>query len=117
MATEYTGTLKYVNADGDETILYPKTKVEVVEGLEGLEGLEDVLTMVESMTTLITGTLTAGSTSLTLSNSNITTSSIIDIYIENEVGIAPTAVTVSSGKIIMTFDALEKNIKVGVRCL
>ena len=43
--------------------------------------------------TVLTGTLTAGNTTLTLSNAAITTDSIFDFY-TSEYGINPTAVSV-----------------------
>lgn len=62
----------------------------------------------------LTGTLEAGSTTLTLSNSAITTSSVIDVYTD-KYGISPTDVTVSSGSIVLTFDAQSSALSVKVR--
>ena len=64
----------------------------------------------------ITGTLTAGSTSLVLSNSAITTDSTIDIYTDKW-GVNPTDVVVVAGKVTLTFDAQAAalNVKVEVR--
>lgn len=63
--------------------------------------------------TILTGTLAANATSLTLSNSAIKTSSLIDIY-TNVWGYAPTAVTVTNGKIVMTFKARSASTSVKV---
>ena len=66
--------------------------------------------------TTITGTLTAGSTSLVLSNAAITTDSTIDIYTDKW-GVNPTDVTVVTGKLTLTFDAQDSalGVKVEVR--
>lgn len=66
--------------------------------------------------TTITGTLTAGSTSLVLSNSAITTDSTIDIYTDKW-GVNPTDVVVAAGKVTLTFEAQAAalNVKVEVR--
>lgn len=64
----------------------------------------------------LTGTLAAGSTSLTLSNSLITTDSTIDIY-TSTYGVNPASVTLSAGKMVLTFEAQSAalNVKVEVR--
>lgn len=63
--------------------------------------------------TILSGTLTAGSTSITLSNSAITTESLIDIYTDNY-SIAPIGATVNSGEIILSFDAQTFAVKIKV---
>lgn len=68
------------------------------------------------LTVLLTGTITAGNTSVTISNEKITTSSIIDIYFEDKV-LAPTNVTVTTGQIVIEIDAQDSDTNVGVRCL
>ena len=64
--------------------------------------------------TEVTGTLSAGATSLTLSNSAITTSSTVEVF-TSVYGVCPTAVSVSAGKVVLTFDAQSSNISVKVR--
>ena len=66
--------------------------------------------------TVITGTLSAGNTSITLSNSAITTDSVIDIY-TSVYGVNPTAISVSAGSITLTFDAQSSavNIRIEVK--
>lgn len=64
--------------------------------------------------TWVSGTLTAGSTSLTLSDASITTSSTIDIYTD-VFGIQPTNAVVASGSITLTFLAQASDITVKVR--
>lgn len=61
----------------------------------------------------LTGTLTAGNTTLTLSNAAILTTSTIDIYTDTW-GVNPTDVTVSAGSIVLTFDEQENNVAVKV---
>ena len=62
----------------------------------------------------VTGTLTAGSTSLTLSDASITSNSTYDIY-TNVYGVNPTDVTLENGSITMTFEAQQSDIGVKVR--
>lgn len=62
----------------------------------------------------VTGTLTAGSTSLTLSDASILTTSTIDIYVDT-FGIQPVNASVSTGTITLTFLAQASNISVKVR--
>lgn len=62
----------------------------------------------------VSGTLTTGSTSLTLSDASITTSSTLDIFTE-KYGLSPEAVAVASGSVTMTFEAQDSNIGVKVR--
>ena len=64
--------------------------------------------------TFVTGTLTAGSTSLTLSDASITTTSTFDIYVST-FGIQPTNAVVTTGTITLTFLAQASNISVKVR--
>ena len=62
----------------------------------------------------VTGTLTAGQTSITLSDASITTTSTIDIYTD-VFGIQPTNAVVTSGQIVLTFLAQSSDITVKVR--
>ena len=62
----------------------------------------------------ISGTLTAGSTSLTLSDASITASSTFDIYTDT-FGIQPVNAVVATGSITLTFLAQASNISVKVR--
>ena len=61
----------------------------------------------------LTGTLTAGSTSITLSDASITTSSIIDVY--TDLDVPYNTISVSTGSITLTFDEQETNMTVKVR--
>lgn len=62
----------------------------------------------------VSGTLTAGQTSLTLSDASITTSSNIDIYTD-VFGVSATGATVSTGSITLTFASRTSNLGVKVR--
>lgn len=62
----------------------------------------------------VSGTLAAGATSLSLSNGNITTASTIDVY-SSVYGISPTKMTVSAGKVNMTFDVQTVAATIKVR--
>ena len=62
----------------------------------------------------VTGTLTAGSTSLTLSDASITTTSTIDIYTD-VFGIQPVNAVVATGTITLSFLAQSADISVKVR--
>lgn len=64
--------------------------------------------------THVTGTLTAGSTSLTLSDASIQPTSTIDIYV-SVFGIQPVNAVVSTGTITLTFLAQASDIEVKVR--
>lgn len=63
---------------------------------------------------VITGTIAAGSTAVTLTDSSITTSSMIDGYFEDVLS-APTNVTVSNGSITIEVDAPEEDLGVAVK--
>ena len=62
----------------------------------------------------VTGTLTAGNTSITLSDASIETTSTIDFY-TNEFGVNPTDVSVSAGSVTLTFEAQSTDLGVKIR--
>lgn len=62
----------------------------------------------------VSGTLTAGSTSLTIQNGLITTASTIDVYTDR-FGIGPTNISVTSGQVVLTFESQSFNLAVKVR--
>lgn len=64
----------------------------------------------DTLGVMLEGTLEAGQTSLTLQNSHITSGSMFDFYGD----ISPTAVTVSSGQVVLTFDEQTEDKKVKV---
>lgn len=71
---------------------------------------------INKLTNVLTGTLTAGETTLTISDSSITEDSIIDIY-TNVFGVNPTEVTVADDSITLVFDAQETDLGVKVRVM
>ncbi len=77
--------------------------------LSGNKSLSDL--GIEKAAVEVIGTLTAGQTSLTLTNAAITTTSMIDIYTDTW-GVNPTAVTVASGSITLTFNAQLSDVAV-----
>lgn len=60
------------------------------------------------------GTLTAGSTSLTIQNGAISTASTIDVY-TTAFGVCPTNIIVSDGQITLTFESQASDLGVKVR--
>lgn len=64
----------------------------------------------DTLGVMLEGTLEAGQTSLTLSNSHITSGSMFDFYGD----ISPTSVTVSSGQVVLTFEEQTEDKKVKV---
>lgn len=70
----------------------------------------------DKLTSLPTGTLAIGSTTLTINDLSINENGLIDIYV-SKYGLAPKTVNVFTGGITMTFDAQSDAISVKVRCL
>lgn len=62
----------------------------------------------------VTGTLSAGETTLTLSDAAITTDSKVE-YFTSVFGVEPTAAVVTTGQIVLTFEARQSNLGVTVR--
>ena len=62
----------------------------------------------------VTGTLTAGNTSVTLSDAAILTTSTLDIYTD-QYGLNPDTVTVSAGSVVLTFEAQASDVSIKVR--
>jgi len=62
----------------------------------------------------ITGTLTAGQTSIILSDSSITTNSTIEPFTD-KFGVNPTSISVSTGSVTLTFESQSSNLGVKVR--
>lgn len=62
----------------------------------------------------IIGTLTAGSTSITLQDASITTTSTVDFYTD-AFGVNPTDAVISTGSITLTFEAQANDVSVKVR--
>lgn len=84
------------------------------------EAIDEIVTMIPSgptgsyakAPTVVTGSLTAGQTSITLSHSAITASSFIDIYTAD--GTPFTGITQAVGSVVVTFEAQAYNLAVSV---
>lgn len=76
----------------------------------------DIRNNVISIASPLTATLRAGSTSVTISDENITVNSFL-LPVVSVWGIAPTAVTPAEGSVTMTFAAQANDITVGVLIL
>lgn len=61
--------------------------------------------------TVLTATLTSGSTSLTFSNAAITTTAMYDVYAD-KYGLTPTNMTVTTGQAVLTFEAQSADVSV-----
>lgn len=61
----------------------------------------------------LTATLVSGATSLTIQNSVITTTSTIEVFADNDIDY--NSITVTTGQIMLTFDAQAGNIGIKVR--
>lgn len=79
-----------------------------------LTTLGSSVSTLQSNATITKGTLAVGSTSIVLSNSKITTNSILSIY-TSVWGVNPKTVTVASGNVTLTFDTQTVAVEVGVR--
>ena len=64
--------------------------------------------------TELTGTLTAGQTTLTIQNNAITTTATYDFFTD-AFGVSPTDVEVTTGQIVLTFEEQESDVSVKVR--
>ena len=63
----------------------------------------------------LTDTLTAGQTSLTFSDAAIKITSMFDVYVDDSfLGVAPTAISASTGSVTLTFDAQSSDMPVRV---
>lgn len=113
-----TTPLANVGADGQLYIKY-----ETVSNVDNVVGmyfkkdgawLEISLGGGGSSWTDLTDTLTVGSTSVTISDSAILTTSTIDIYTDT-FGVNPTNVVVTTGSITLTFEVQQSDVVVKVR--
>lgn len=76
--------------------------------------LKDAIANTGSSYSEVTGTLVSGATSITLTDSGITTDSTFDIY-TSIWGAEPTDVTVANGSITLTFEAQSTDMNVKVK--
>ena len=106
--------VKYVTVERDEGTVTVQGDVFDAATMNNLEDrINTAFSGVPEFTDL-TATLTAGSTSLVFSDSSILTTSTIDIF-TSVWGVNPTAVTVATGSVTLTFSAQQSDISVKVR--
>ena len=102
-----------VQSDWDQSdntqVDYIKNKPTIPTNLSDLNNDEGFIGFTD-----LTDTLTAGSTSLTLSDDSILATSTFDIYV-SDFGIQPTNAVVATGSITLTFLAQASDIDVKVR--
>lgn len=84
-------------------LLFPKTTASSVVGAFNEQAYKE-----------LTGTLTSGSTSVTISDAIITTASTFELFTD-VYGVNPTAVTVATGSVTLTFSAQQSDVSVKVR--
>lgn len=108
---------KYLSTDGlSELILKIKSIVpgeltpEQVQEMWGAISGGPAITVYQDFI----GTLTAGSTSLTLSDTSIIQDMTFDVY-TNIFGVNPIGVTISEGSITLTFEEQQNDLLVKVR--
>ena len=65
----------------------------------------------EDAATVLTSTLSSGSTSLTFSNAAITTTAMYDVYAD-KYGLTPTDITITTGQAVLTFEAQSANVSI-----
>ena len=119
IAEEYDSTKTYAigdyctHTDVDSTKLYRcKVAVSTAEDFNPLKW--DELTVADAIGKTLSGTLNAGSTSISFSSTAITSDSCFDIY-TSIYGVDPTGVTISSGTMTLTFAAQASSMNVKVR--
>ena len=69
---------------------------------------------IKKSSVIIRENLTAGQTGIIVSDDRITTESILSFY-TSIYGVSPTAVTVTTGSVELTFEAQAEDMEVGVR--
>lgn len=65
---------------------------------------------------ILSGVLSAGSTTITLSNESITGEEMIEVFTDIY-GVNPKSITSEAGSITLTFKAQENDMNIKVRCL
>ena len=110
------GTISVTNYNNRGNIMFISDDGEVYVGASSnMQNTKHIWRKIDAYIKL-TGTLTAGEASITLTNSAITTDSKFDFY-TSIYGVSPTNVAVAAGSITLTFDAQETNMNVEVRVM
>ena len=97
----------YIKLGGENSIIQENKNV-----MDYIDDITNVVIPIK-ITTVVTGTLVAGQTELTLQNEAIKTDSFIDIYTSN--GTEWISTTVTSGQIVINFEEQESDLGVKVR--
>ncbi len=79
-----------------------------------IRDINGALSTLNSKLEITKATLAAGATTVTISDSQITTNSTLSFY-TSVYGTNPTAVSVANGSVTLTFDAQDADMEVGVR--
>ena len=115
------GTAPDSNKLGGELPSYYATASDMLDAQNDIDDLQDDVSDIDgALTQIISGTLTAGATTVTLIDARIKTTSIIEPWQYIAAGqnvdiIAPTKIAVSSGQCTLTFEAQPNTITVGIR--
>ena len=111
-------TRRILTAIEGETDTYDVTRAEGTISAEGdafnATNMNDLEDRIESAFEIITGTLTSGQTSITITDTSINTNSILSFF-TSIYGVNPEAVSVTNGSVTLTFEAQESNMIVGVK--
>lgn len=101
-------------SDGDLYVQYDGTTYEVVAMFVKINGAWRTIATGEVIYSDFITSLSAGSTSVTISDSLITTASTIDVYTDT-FGVNPTDVAISTGSVTLTFNAQSDAVSIKVR--
>ena len=108
------GTISVTNYNNRGNIMFIRDNGEVYVGASSnMQNTKHTWRKIDAYIEL-TGTLTAGTTTITLTNNAITTDSKFDFY-TSIYGVSPTNVTVAAGSITLMIDAHKTNMNVEVR--
>lgn len=109
------GTKYDIPSGGGTTVVANPSGSATAGNLTKLQVGNDIYTVPtgSSSWTDVSGTLTAGSTSITLSDVSITTSSTIEVF--NDLDVPYNSKTVTTGSVTYTFDAQQSDMVVKVR--
>lgn len=89
----------------------PTDYVDIAVFNENADKIDTAVAGKANKPTILTASLTAGSTSLNFNNAAIKTDSTIDVYV-SVYGVSPTAMVVSNGNAALTFEAQGSTIQV-----
>lgn len=118
-----TGTAPDSDRLGGELPSHYATASDLADAVSDIsDNAQDISDIQTALTGIITGTLSAGATTVTLIDARIKVTSIVEPYqyvpngVDTEI-IAPTKINVSSGQCTLTFDAQSTAVTVGVRVI